>query len=231
VTAGRFADAVCPGAVIMFGEMHGTAEVPRFVRALLANQFSIVLGIEWPASLQSVVTAFIDGKIDRTELLAEPNMFWDWRDGRGSEEMVALLASAAVLRAAGYTIRVVCFDGVFPSAEERDAGMGATFAAAVDPSALNLAICGNLHARTSDPRWMGWHVRERYPELLALNVADDGGTAWCILDGGEPGVHEMKGARRAEPRELGVILFEQRDEHGYDGELYVGTTTASSPAK
>lgn len=216
----------------MFGEMHGTVEVPGFVATLLAQPYPVVLGIEWPDSLQPVVEAFVAGTIDRAALLAEPNVFWDWRDGRSSEAMVALLERARELRGEGHAIRVVCFDGVFATAEERDAGMGVALAAAIDPTALNLAICGNLHARANEPRWMSWHVRQRYPQMIALNVSDDGGTAWCIEGQGEPGVKELKASRRStEPREVGVAMFDLPDEHGYDGELYVGTVTASSPAR
>lgn len=160
-----------PGAVILIGELHGTVQIPAAVATLLEPIDHVVLGIEWPDDLQPAVDAFVGGAIDAGALIATPSSFWAWRDGRSSEAMVALLARMR-------SRKVVCFDGAFEDAAARDAGMAARFADAVDARAVNVALCGNLHARMANPRWMGWHVRERFPHAIALDAVSAG---QCVI--------------------------------------------------
>ena len=127
-------------SLVLFGEFHGTAEAPAFVaEALAASLDPVALAIEWPRDLQPAVDAFL-ATGDRTRLLAEPHDFWSYRDGRSSAAMLALVDRARRLRAP-----VICFDGTFPSAEDRDAGMAALLIEA-RPTRL-FVLCGNLHAR------------------------------------------------------------------------------------
>lgn len=210
-----------PGAVILIGELHGTVQIPAAVAALLAPCAHVVLGIEWPDELQPAVDAFVAGAIDAAALVATPSSFWAWRDGRSSEAMVALLARMR-------SRRVVCFDGAFEDPAARDAGMAARFAAAVDPRAVNVALCGNLHARMSNPRWMGWHVRERFPHAIALDAVSAGGTAWCTIDERGPRANTFRRDRAGTPG--AITRFDAPDERGFSGELFVGSIDASPPA-
>jgi hypothetical protein len=213
-----------PGAVILVGELHGTVQVPAAIAALLEPlDPPVVLGIEWPSDLQPAVDAFVVGAIDATALVATPSPFWAWRDGRSSEAMVALLARMRSRR----DVRVVCFDDAFDDPAARDAGMAARFAAAVDARAVNVALCGNLHARMANPRWMGWHVRERFPHAIALDAVSAGGTAWCTIDDRGPRAVTFRRDRAGTPG--AVTLFDTPDERGFSGEIFVGPIDASPP--
>jgi hypothetical protein len=108
--------------------------------------------------------------------------------------------------------------------------MAAALAKAIDaaPDAVVVALMGNLHARSDSPRWLGWHLRRRWPDLVTLEATFSGGTAWILAAGAdEPAAKGVRGsARGANPH---VTLFSTRDDRGYDGELYVGAVSASPP--
>lgn len=230
--AASFQHHVIPGVLIVFGEVHGTVEAPDFVGQMLDQPHPVVLGVEWPLELQPAVDAFVAGHADRGELIAGVAATLSFPDGRSSEAMVALIARARALRAAGRDLRVTCFDRWPPDPETRDEAMALALLAAVDPRAVNLGLCGNVHARTSSPQFMGWHLRKRHAALLTLNLAHTGGSAWCCLVDREPGSVAFAGRPDAEPAAaIGVTLFDQLDEDGYDGELFVGQITASPPAR
>jgi erythromycin esterase-like protein len=228
-----------PGGIVVLGEMHGTVEVPalaaRIVRTAAAHG-AVVLGLEIPDDLQPAIDAFVtatDHATARAALLGTPHMFWGWQDGRSSDAMIALVADVRALRAAGRDASVICFDGGFATAEDRDAGMARSVIAAraARPDAAIVVLCGNLHARTSSLRWMGGHLRASCAPLLSLNVVDAGGSCWAIRGEHEPpGILELRGSRSHHDGPL-VTLFAARDEHGYDGELFAGTLTASPPAR
>jgi hypothetical protein len=216
-----------PGGLAIFGELHGTMEVPAFIARAAdhaAMRGSVTVALELPDELQSGVDAFLaahDDATGRAALLATPALFWEWRDGRGGEGLIVLLSR---LRAIG--ARVVCIDGTWPTAEARDAGMAANLLAALRPEAATLAVCGNLHARTDEPRWMGWHVRQAHPEMVSLDLGYTGGTIWCCRGPGKEGVDTVKDRW---PGPMGITLFAERHEYGWDGAFQVGELTPSMP--
>jgi len=216
---------LAPGGLVVFGELHGTCEAPAFV-ALAAEHAAaagpVTVALEIPDELQPAIDAFVASG-DRAALVATPSLFWSWRDGRSGEALIALLDRVRALRDA----TVLCFDGAWDSDEARDAGMArAILSAIARRHAAWLVVCGNLHARTGSPRWMGWHLRARHPELVALDIAYDGGCAWTFGDRG-PGLTEFARARGDARR--GVVLFDRRGDRGFDGEYHVGPLTPSLP--
>jgi hypothetical protein len=166
------------------------------------------------------------------------------KDGRSSQAMLQLLVSVRGWRSAGAPIEVVCFDaapGVAKTAAERDAAMAKTLVAAhrARPGSTLVTLSGNIHNRTvPGVPWdaayvpMGVHVREAFPQLVSLDFLSAGGTFWACMGtpGGEVrcGVAESKGEDRGS--EPFVELHAARDDKGFDGVLYLGTTTASEPA-
>ena len=208
--------------------MHGNAETPAAVGELVlaaAARGPMTLAIEWPDELQPAVDAFIAGG-PRAALLAAPSPLWAWRDGRSSRAMIELLARVAQLRADGRDARAWCFDGAWAGDRERDAGMAASVLRGMHARAgAWIALCGNLHARSDDSRWMAWHLRARHP-LVALDACPDGGATWALSDDGDGPI--PLGSARGMP--VGLAWYGERDARGYDGELQLGPVTASPPA-
>jgi hypothetical protein len=227
------------GKLLWFGEMHGTAESPRFVvdaACHAARLGRVQLGLEVPGAEQARIDAFLrsDGSpAARTALLAGP--FWDVRDGRSSEAMFDLVDRTRRLRASGATIDIVAFDG---PARDRDAAMADVVAKTRDPEAIFIGLSGNVHSRRTkgtswDPEYVALvaHLVARGLPITTWNVSANGGSFWgCVSKGpdDEPtcGEHPNSGSETGDPWTLGPA----RDE-SHDGVYRVGPTTASPPAR
>ncbi len=104
------------------------------------------------------------------------------------------------------------------------------------PQAKFLILVGNVHARTVqgiawDPAYMpmGAFLAARFP-LTSLNITYRGGTAWVCT--GNPlvcGPHTVS-PHPDQGDDPYVALYPERNEAGYDGELYVVELTAAPPA-
>jgi hypothetical protein len=126
----RGAEAIAgPKAVLLVGEMHGTAQVPDAVgriacHAAAAPEAEVMLGIEMAADNQDAVNTFLasDGTHDAVaSLLGAPHFTADMKDGRNSEAMLQLLESVRTWKHGGANIDVVCFDAAEGSADNADA--------------------------------------------------------------------------------------------------------------
>ena len=214
--------ALAPGGLVLFGEVHGTHEAPAFLAAAAAHAMPrgpVLVCVELPTDLQSRVDAFL-ATGDRDALTA-PHVFWTYRDGRAGEALVTLLTALARLRA-----RVLCFSCDQRTPEARDEAMARTILAAMTPDATTLVLCGNHHAETVPP-WMGAHLRARFPDLVSLDIAYDGGAADVTTVAEGTGVSSC-GPTTGDPRR-GVELYAARDAHGFDGVYHVGPLTPSLP--
>lgn len=229
------------GAILWFGELHGTEESPRFAgdAACLASRVARVqLGLEIPSDEQPRIDRFLRSAgdaADRAALLDGP--FWRVHDGRSSVAMLALIDRVRALRAAGAAIDIVAYDDPWSPAD-RDEGMADRIARARDPGAIVVALSGNLHARRTDgspwdPDFVPAvaHLLARGFDVTTFDAAANGGTFWaCIADGPdeEPrcGVQDNWVTDRGEPWTLGPSRTP-----AYDGVYRVGKTVASPPAR
>lgn len=237
------APLIAPGAVLLLGEVHGTAESPRFlgdVACHAARRAPVTVALEIPHDEQARLDAFLaDPASSREALLAGP--FWGVRDGRSSVAMLELLERLRAERAAGLDVAVLAFDqgdGPRPPGT-RDQGMAARIAAAIEasPGRTVLVYAGNVHTRRSrgvrwDPEFepAGAALAARGVALVSLDVARHGGSFWaCVPDQAgrtRCGAHD----RDVEPVDrIWYVRLAALD--GYDGEYVVGPTTASPPAR
>ena len=90
--------------LLLLGEVHGVAENPLLIRALLAEFGLSGLALEWPEELIPVVSAFLAG-----EPLAEHWVLWPG-DGRITAGHLAVLRD----RAAAGPLRLTLFDVAHP---------------------------------------------------------------------------------------------------------------------
>lgn len=241
-----------PGAVLLVGEVHGTAQVPEAVGRIVCNAArphgpGVILGLEITADDQPAVDAFLasDGEPQAVQALLSASHFAsETKDGRNSQAMLALLESVRRWRIAGAPIEVLCFDapmGSWTKSAERDAAMARTLVAAkrARPEATLVTLSGNIHNRTvPGVPWdaafvpMGVHVHEAFADLVSLDFRSAGGSFWACL--GQPDGTSRCGAAQAGGEDRGssplVERFDAPNEHGFHGVLYVGTITASEPA-
>lgn len=240
---------LAPGAGLLLGEMHGTAESPAFLGnavclALRAGR-PVTTALEIPREEQDRVEAFLASagtESDRDALLDSPFWHADYQDGRRSEAMLSLLDELRRLRQGGRPLQVKLIDRVeSPTApEERDRWMGEALAQAFDetPQGVVIALTGNLHTRVSpgtpwDPNYKpaGFVLASRRPDLhvTSLDVSYQGGTAWFCTSA-EPASCGVRTVRGRADAQTGRVVLHPQVTNGYYGFYEVGTLTASPPA-
>jgi hypothetical protein len=232
--------------LLIFGEPHGTQEIPRVVGGIICQlaqrRAPIVVGIEQPETDQPRIDAFVASSgrhADRAALLA--STFWrrEQQDGRSSVAMLALIEQVRTLRAAGNDVRIVAFDVSQERFEDpkvdRDAEMAKTILAmrTASPNALFVVLTGNLHAMTAplDDGYlpMGVYLRRAVPTLTSLNAEGASGQGWmCTAAPKGCGPRDMRGNDRGTAPF--VDLLGAKSDEGFDGALYVGRVTAAPPA-
>jgi hypothetical protein len=172
--------------LLLFGELHGTREVPALVAGLLPKLVERGyrgLGLELPRDQYAPLTAWADGLSDQPpSFFARPS-----RDGRGNIQVLEMVMTA---RALG--LELVCFDQapeqVAQQWADRDRWMARNLLedwSRLPAGAKVVGICGSLHARLAPeqglgrllrkavsggqqlwPSLAGW-VRQQQPALLA----------------------------------------------------------------
>lgn len=229
--------------VLVFGEMHGSAEVPRYLDSVVcaalhdAPKRPLVVVLELPTSEDEVLQGYLRSEgteADARSLLASP--FWsntDWQDGRTSEAMFALIDSLRVRSAAYPELVVATLVPASDGVGSHDARMARQLDALIDdhPEALVLVLVGNLHARRHPDAEVSGGFRSmvdysRHP-IQALVFRDSGGSIWACMDEG-CGVHAMR-----ERPEHGTPVYDLRALSGndhYDGLIDIGRYSASPPA-
>jgi hypothetical protein len=240
-------DAV-PGAVLdapllVFGEVHGTREVPDFVAgyvcAAAKQQRRITLAVEFPSSEQSAIDSFMAsrGTPQDTERLTG-TAFWrrPAQDGRTSIDMLRLFDRVRALRAGGADLKLIAIDGNVPSAR-RDSLMAETLRKelSASPGRQVVALIGGLHAiRTKGTRFNPQQESAVYlladHRPLALTVGTAGGTAWVCQGGGPASCRATAwDINRVTPAPTTSFSLVPPSAQ-FDGVFFVGPTTASPPA-
>lgn len=234
-----------PKSVILFGELHGTAEAPAFVGDVLClalqSGHKVTLALEAPHEESERFAAFFGsdgGEAARSALLAGP--FWtrSYQDGRSSRAMLGLIERARQLRRAGSPVDIFLFDAAEPT-RSRDLEMGNRLAAAVKaaPDRVFLALMGNFHSQLTKGRAgypdfvpMGFVVKDRVGKrpVLALDVHYSGGSAWICDPSGACGEKKVGGAEGG--AEWSVKAGPEPTERGHHGRYFLGEIHASPPA-
>jgi hypothetical protein len=223
------------GALTVFGEVHGTVEIPSFVAnaACLTAKMGheVAIGLEVPSHLQPDVNRYLDsegGPDDVKALLKDEH--WNAQFGNASKALLSLIEESRALRHSGRKVSVFFFDKDKDDSGDRDQIMAAHIAAqaASAPTAVTLVLTGNLHARADSERWMAWHLARRHPGIHTLNVAYSGGSAYLCVDDTQCGIRaDLPGQDRGS--EPFVELFTAADAKGYDGIFYIGGSVTPSP--
>ena len=239
-----------PGAGVLFGEMHGTAEIPAFLAnaaclALRAER-PVTVALEMPREDQARVDAFLataGSEADRRALLASP--FWtaEYQDGRRSQAMLNLLDEIRRRQREGRKIRVKLVDRLDMPASpmERDRWMGEALAEAFGetPGGVVIALLGNLHTRISrgspwDPDYepTGFVLTNLKPELkvVSLDFSSPRGTAW-FCTAADAASCQVRPAGGRKDAAVDQVVLHPQVTNGHSGSYGVGSLTASPPAR
>lgn len=227
---------------LVFGEVHGTREVPDFVSAYLCTAVeakrAVTLAVEYPASGQSALDAFMaSAGTEHDAVRLTGSKFWSRRmqDGRTSIAMLRMYENIRVLRADGGDIRLVAIDSDVPQ-EQRDAVMAAGLRIQLHSTERQvLALVGGPHAirtkgKRGNPAYESAIFRVTGFNPLVLTAGTAGGTAWICQADTPAACHAAEwDVNRIDPTPVTPFLLKAPSPE-FDGVFFVGATTASPPA-
>ncbi len=239
-------EKIASSHVILFGEIHGTQEIPQFVDDV-ACQFvkvgrPVQIAIEHVASDQARIDAYLNSSgDDKAKRALIDSLFWRKAlDGRATMAMLGLIEQLRSYKANGASVQIMAMDqplGAMKKIETKDETMASVVDAAVasNPKAITLVLAGNIHTRRVerhpdfqiDPP-MGYLLKTR--DVLSFDAAFTGGKA--STNKAPPG-GEIFGANVEMKDALGPRRFVQSTEPiegGYDGTFFVGSISASPHA-
>ncbi|KQV53937.1 MULTISPECIES: hypothetical protein [unclassified Duganella] len=213
---------------VIFGEMHGTNEIPAFfsacVREFVEHGEPVRVFLEFDASDTEHTAQYLRGEIDEAALLSSPR--WRRLDGRTSRAMLELHRALK-------GVQVVGFAPLYGVADI-NAGMGENFLQHRLENGYNLVLVGGVHAQVSAGKGdvyasvpFGQYIQARSKNVLSLNARYTRGNAWTCspyCDASPLAGNEPTGATPA--RSIGFGGNDRR----FDGYFSVGAATASPPA-
>ncbi|MEM7247659.1 MAG: hypothetical protein AAF533_20140 [Acidobacteriota bacterium] len=227
-------DRLAPGAVTVIGDIRGTQEIPRFVGEMACEAASVrglpvMVALELPIDMQAAVDLFLasPGKpTDRAALLKHE--VWALPDARGSEAVVELLDRLRVLAQATDLVQVVTTSAGHDVERESGNAMALVVDQAIQarPDSVVLVLTQASHAQVLIP-WLAGCLQRTRENVLGVRIWWAGGTIWATTDA-NTGVARIRGKDRGASPFLKVYDL---IDHGYEGALYVGTVTASPPAR
>jgi hypothetical protein len=243
-------DLLTPGSVVLFGEIHGTQELPasfgEAVCATSAAGLPVEVGLEQPREGQAGVDSFLasaGGEATLAPVLAAPFWHREYQDGRSSRAQLDLLERLRGLRARGSQVNVFLFD--LDPAEDvklRDQKMAEQIVARAraHPDAVVLVLVGEVHSWMTpgapwDPEFrpMGWHIEQAGLRVRSLGRATPRGTVWVCTGPNVSDCGERETAA-TEPlpsgRPTGIELLPSPNRRGVLGLFAARTLTASPPA-
>ena len=240
-----------PASILLFGEIHGSKELPSFFGEAVCStadaRVPVEVGLEIPKPEQATVETFLASTGAASDVAALiSTSFWsrEFQDGRSSQATVDLLERLRQLRAQGLPIHVFLFDLDESSpGSERDKLMAENISshARAHPEALTMALTGEVHAwKTKGAPWnpdflpMGWHLVNGGAQVHSLGRATPAGTAWnCVgSSASNCGSHETKAiAVLPDDQAAGIELLPEPSKRGYDGMYVTLSLTTSPPAQ
>ena len=197
--------AAAEGKVLIFGETHGTNEIPdafaRYVCAASTREGRTLVMLELDIGHEAAMTAASDAADPHTALLIGMPKHWASRDGRGSLAMLGMMETLIGLRQSGRDLTILPMqqmtgwpEGLTP--EERytwlqaqppsriqqmgDAGMAERIVEVSGQYDRTIVLVGGIHARKAELEALPGVslMAMQLPNATSLRILDDGGTAW-----------------------------------------------------
>lgn len=188
-----------PARILLFGEPHGSAEIPSLfgdaVCASLAAGLSTTVGLELQAADDAFIQRYIASEgtaADREALLSAA--YWRGaQDGRTSVAMVDLIERLRAMKAAGQPITVISFQPIGRQGVPQnyyEIEMAAFWAKALSQEdgarAKLLILTGSVHANKTEIVRFGLRPAASHlpaDEVISLGLEPEGGESWgCNRD-------------------------------------------------
>ena len=195
------------GKILLFGEMHGTKEIPAFIADVICmavkKRVPVTLGLEIPSDEQMAIDRFLVSKGgEEAKARLTKGAFWhrkfpdgsSYTDGRTSIAILQLIDQIRSMRASGAKVRIVAYDQESGSvAQKRDWLMAQNLGDAARRESGNLfvVLTGDVHARLM--RGTSWN-KEFEPmgylltksinssHIVSFAVSHEGGEAWLCVE-------------------------------------------------
>lgn len=234
-------------SVIVFGELHGTNEIPAFfadqVESLLSAGRTVHVGLEMTASDDDALRAALSlPEAEQHRALLELEQWRTGTDGRNSLAMARMLRQLGELQSRFEAhLSLFSYDvspGWRGESNDRDRFMaevvGKRRSRLSDDDYL-LVLAGNVHAFGAPGapwdaafRSMTFRLKEDHPVVTLRNL-QSGGSAWvCTPECGSKSIQGMD-----QTRTPGIYLkpfaMDWSDQPVYDGVFFVGEVSASEP--
>lgn len=234
--------------MILLGEKHATAEIPRLVAALVAelsHSQPVVLALEIPRSEQAAMQNYLasDGGSDARAALRS-GAFWQVQgtrhDGRRNEDVLDMIEQMRQLKATRRDVSLLPFDvapGSAGSHHARDRAMAEHLREQFNAAAPArfLVVTGNVHAMLRKPGYappemqqpMGAYLIDLDP--FSINISASSGQFWAC-SGGQCAAMESRPAQwRSGPDREGGAYHYQLVLPQFSVARLLGTTAASQP--
>lgn len=222
---------------LIIGEQHGTVEAPAaFIDMVcnLARQRPVTVAVEQPVTEQAAIDAFTasDGGVAARAAFLK-SVIWTnrFKDGRSSRAMFDMFESLRQLRTTGRIRGVVAFQPIqadSPAGYEKS--MADELARRSPPSALTVALVGNVHAmRTpvsfSGPAYMPMAGLLPKGETITLDTRPNGGSQWACMSPTDCGPQPMQSG----PSPPRGIIIGRDSAPAYSGVFNLGVPATVSP--
>ena len=225
------------GELLLFGEMHGSAEAPALVSRLacvLSAPRELAVGLEIPTQDQPLIDAFLGSQGTPSDVAAlTSSSFWqEGKDGRSSQAMLKLIENIRAMKQSGKPVDLFAFDDQPGTGLERNVAIANGIRRFHDahPGARIVALMGNVHAM-QDKMYAGNETIVPSGYLLAdlhpvsVLVMYPAGTIWACMP--NCGIHRIA-PRNPETSPSG--FREGASLGGYSRSYLLPSITASLPA-
>ena len=235
-------DAIDKHRFIMFGEQHGTVEIPQkfgdmVCHAIVNTKGKIAVLLELPASLQQKLNEYFAGKVTQQQFLSHPVWSPKWQDGRYSLAMLSLIDRLKSYHQQFPDKIDVFLVDLLPEntkGKSKPEYMAANISGHVsgrvkDEYKKILSFSGNFHNRVNVKSGSSVASLLTHLKPFTLSVKAYKGSYWACT-GPTPDACNINRFDKKQPPEYpeGVIVFEQKSQ--WHGVYIFHELTASAPA-
>ena len=182
-------DKIADAKIVIFGEYHGTNEIPAFFYngVCASNETqkgALVVGLELPTEFNKIFESSDEPTASAATAKLRKHEFWNvMGDGRHSSAMLSLTEKLLALSYSDRRVKLVALGNEHVNSEGPELLMSHV---PHSESARAIVLIGNAHAQTQiipvyNIKPFGATLRDSGVDVLSLNIATSGGEAWLCM--------------------------------------------------